>query len=315
MKHLIVTLLLGSAACQCRAEDFSQPINLFVKRLFQGTEIQADFREMWISTPEASPSRRDPNGGYLFRFQLQFEGGNDTLVFVASDRFGDVRRDAPAWSIYQRTQQNSWRLVSTGEMLQSGGISVHHPSRTIIQAFPDRFDEGKTFVTLHINTSGSTEKKRYRSEEISGDVKETIEKAVVPGVLKIEKIPLIMYLRSPQMKWRPISEHGMAAQSLDPEDAPLLASTSNVGWNEALKLLDALPKLSSNAPINPLKSEPRSMANPSPLVQPHAPQKPVESKSTQTPSEEPASSTPWSIIVVLIVAATGLLWLLVKSRK
>jgi hypothetical protein len=34
-----------------------------------------------------------------------------------------------------------------------------------------------------------------------------------------------------------------------------------------------------------------------------------------TPSEEPTSSTPWSIIVVLIVAATGLLWLLVKKRK
>lgn len=33
------------------------------------------------------------------------------------------------------------------------------------------------------------------------------------------------------------------------------------------------------------------------------------------PSEEPTSSTPWSIIVVLIVAAIGLLWLLVKKRK
>jgi hypothetical protein len=31
-------------------------------------------------------------------------------------------------------------------------------------------------------------------------------------------------------------------------------------------------------------------------------------------SEEPTSSTPWSIIVVLIVAATGLLWLLLKRR-
>ncbi len=36
---------------------------------------------------------------------------------------------------------------------------------------------------------------------------------------------------------------------------------------------------------------------------------------TATPSKEPASSTPWSVIVVLIVAATGLLWLLVKNRK
>lgn len=37
--------------------------------------------------------------------------------------------------------------------------------------------------------------------------------------------------------------------------------------------------------------------------------------TTTTPSEEPTSSTPWSIIIVLIVAATGILWLLVKNRQ
>jgi hypothetical protein len=37
--------------------------------------------------------------------------------------------------------------------------------------------------------------------------------------------------------------------------------------------------------------------------------------TTSTPSEEPTSSTPWSVVAVLIVAATGLLWLLVKKRK
>ena len=44
--------------------------------------------------------------------------------------------------------------------------------------------------------------------------------------------------------------------------------------------------------------------------------KAIEAKPTATtPSEEHASSTPWSIIVVLIVAATGLLWLLLKRRS
>jgi hypothetical protein len=47
-----------------------------------------------------------------------------------------------------------------------------------------------------------------------------------------------------------------------------------------------------------------------------APQKALESKPTATQtSEELTSSTPWSIIVVLIVAAIGLLWLLLKGRK
>jgi len=38
-------------------------------------------------------------------------------------------------------------------------------------------------------------------------------------------------------------------------------------------------------------------------------------KADGRPSEEPATATPWSFIVVLIAAATGLLWLLVKKRK
>jgi hypothetical protein len=40
-----------------------------------------------------------------------------------------------------------------------------------------------------------------------------------------------------------------------------------------------------------------------------------EAKPELSPNEEPASSTPWGIIVVLIVVATGLLWLLFKGRK
>jgi hypothetical protein len=49
--------------------------------------------------------------------------------------------------------------------------------------------------------------------------------------------------------------------------------------------------------------------------QPPAAKQAPEAKPAPIPSEEPTSSTPWSIIVVLVVAAIGLLWLLVKNRK
>ena len=53
---------------------------------------------------------------------------------------------------------------------------------------------------------------------------------------------------------------------------------------------------------------------PSP-VQPPAPKKAAEAKpAVSSPSEEPAS-TPWLVWSVLIVAATGLLWLLLKKRE
>ena len=45
------------------------------------------------------------------------------------------------------------------------------------------------------------------------------------------------------------------------------------------------------------------------------PQKAPAPKTATPPSPEPSSSTPWSIIVVLIVAACGLLWLLFKRRS
>jgi hypothetical protein len=53
----------------------------------------------------------------------------------------------------------------------------------------------------------------------------------------------------------------------------------------------------------------------SPSIQYPAPKKATEAKPAPAPSEGPTSSTPWSVIVVLIVAATGLLWLLLKGRK
>lgn len=54
------------------------------------------------------------------------------------------------------------------------------------------------------------------------------------------------------------------------------------------------------------------LINPPPL----APKKATEAKPMRpASSEEPATSRPWSVIAVLLVAATGLLWLLVKNRK
>lgn len=70
-------------------------------------------------------------------------------------------------------------------------------------------------------------------------------------------------------------------------------------------------------PVN--SSEVQSLQNNSPIVQPPALNEAAESKTiapkTSSPSEEPTSSMPWSIIVVLIVAALGLLWLLLKRRS
>jgi hypothetical protein len=53
---------------------------------------------------------------------------------------------------------------------------------------------------------------------------------------------------------------------------------------------------------------------PLPIVQPPAPKPTPSTAPTAVPDEEAASSTPWGIIVVLIVAATGFLWLVLKKE-
>jgi hypothetical protein len=63
--------------------------------------------------------------------------------------------------------------------------------------------------------------------------------------------------------------------------------------------------------IRPEASTPR----PLPSAQPSTPIAPGQKEAAPPTSDEQTSSTPWSIIVVLIVAALGLLWLLLKRRS
>jgi hypothetical protein len=75
-----------------------------------------------------------------------------------------------------------------------------------------------------------------------------------------------------------------------------------------VRMAETKPNSSASSPINTLRhSEPEPNQS--------APFEGRESNAAMTPSEEPSSSTPWSVIVILIVAATGLLRLLLKNRK
>lgn len=71
----------------------------------------------------------------------------------------------------------------------------------------------------------------------------------------------------------------------------------------------------SSSPKSSTQINPDEIRKPPPVAQLSATKKAPEAEPAPTPSEEPAPSTRWSIIVVLIVAASGLLWMLLKSRK
>ena len=98
-----------------------------------------------------------------------------------------------------------------------------------------------------------------------------------------------------------------------PTAEQLRAYEASFGKLEELVTKGALPKSDPKRQPTPTQA---SVIPPAVPAVPTAPKKaPSTAPAPSTPSEEPTSSTPWSVIIVLIVAATGLLWLLVKKRK
>lgn len=81
---------------------------------------------------------------------------------------------------------------------------------------------------------------------------------------------------------------------------------------QLMKLTTLWPLALGSSPSDALKQT-TPTPKPSPVVQPPTPKKAPDATPATT-SEEPAS-TSWLVWVVVIVAATGLLWLLVKNRK
>lgn len=104
-----------------------------------------------------------------------------------------------------------------------------------------------------------------------------------------------------------------------------IASTQDAKWIRERLTQILLPKPQSKeqpptqndsaAPASTFQPQPTATTPPLSSVQPPVAKKPLDVKPAPTPRGQPVSSTPWSIIVVLIVAAIGLLCLLVKNRR
>jgi hypothetical protein len=108
--------------------------------------------------------------------------------------------------------------------------------------------------------------------------------------------------------------HFDAKMYLDLAQEMVRISGKNLGYSESIlspsRSTPTTPSLTSDPPHEQIDTSVPTQKPPA-IKQPPAP----KAKPAPSSGEEPTSSTPWSIIVVLIVAACGLLWLLVKNRK
>lgn len=305
----ILTFVLSTLVSM--ASGFPEAVNAYVRELFFGDDFRDDFRERWrpVMWESYSSQRNDPNGGYVFRFTLSFSPDEKALAFVGTDRFGGGKPAMLAWNIYMRSEDGEWQKIAESKIINHERFYIDYDARTILQHWPDRFGEGKSFSLLRIGKDGSYEEEYYSSEDTPVEKQEEMGVRGEPFHPQIEKIPIAAYLLDPTLEWRPLSEHGMVAQSLDPADAPLLASGKDLEWSQAVDFAKTLID-------NP--SEPqRTHASSEPLPQPPAPGKPTEQKPapTTTVEESPPFSPRWPVVAVVVVAALGLLWLWLKKRK
>jgi hypothetical protein len=99
----------------------------------------------------------------------------------------------------------------------------------------------------------------------------------------------------------------------DPSALRLTRSQSIEARDEIIRQVrGTTPDATPDATPDEVRPQPLPTIVPQPT---RSARQPSETKSTSsTQGAEPTSSTPWSIIVVLIVAACGLLWLLLKRR-
>lgn len=146
----------------------------------------------------------------------------------------------------------------------------------------------------------------------AADFEKQLEAAIAPYSSSekpvLEMISLAEYLQQPNPLWRAVDTSGQ----FNLRNQHQLADEQ-----ERLKQIRHLTRSAAvSALITDTVTTTQTTPSPKPPSeeQPPAP-KTTEAKPAQLSSKEPASSMPWGVILIFIVAAIGLAWLLLKKRK
>lgn len=143
------------------------------------------------------------------------------------------------------------------------------------------------------------------------DFEQRLQAAIAPyarrGKPVLEMISLAEYLKQPDAAWRAVDTTGqfnLRNQHQRADEQDRLKQVGQLTRSEAVSGLATSTATTSQTTPTP---------KPPPVVQPLPTKKALDAKPATT-SEEPAS-TSWLVWGIVIVAATGLLWLLAKKRK
>ena len=265
------------------------------------------------------------NGGYVMRHMVDVTGDGRPELLVSSSLASSSNRSE--WKVFDVSPTGQMRPYEGTINLMADAVWVTKAggSTELRCEWPPDFDSDEGLKN-RLLPEGEVRHHVSRIEFAYPKIKETKASVTEAEALslkagstdakpKLEAMLLADYLTNPNAAWQVVSE--WRSNSNDyfqrPEDAARINELSGFTPQVAMSLLGAVqgdvqPAPSATLPTPQQVRPPK--ANPS-----SAPKAPDARPTASTPSEEPTSSTPWSVIVILIVAATGLLWLLVKKRK
>lgn len=139
-----------------------------------------------------------------------------------------------------------------------------------------------------------------------------------PGELpKLQAILLADYLTNKDAKWSDVTELRRDASDSYYLDEDKERAENNTAFTPQVALSQlGVDQSTSKGSEDQTGAHQSEQANPPFIPQRSAPRKPTEQKPAPiTTVEEPASSTRWPLVAVVIVGALGLLWPWLKKRK
>jgi hypothetical protein len=267
---------------------------------------------------EAWNWEKNRNGGYLLRTTIDVTGDGQPEVFIASTLHSSRREHY--WKIFDVADDGTMRPYEKGlnfsfawPMIENNKVSLVYmagANRDRMQAGEEKYLSVSRFV---FNFPEISETTTYVSE----DEEIKLQPADHGEFPKLQAILLADYLTNPDAKWSDVTE-----LKLDASDSYYLEEDKErAEKNTAFTPQVALSQLGMGQPTSKGSEDQTGahqseQANPPFIPQQSAPRKPTDQKpATSPPVEEPSSSTRWLVLAAVIVAALGLLWVLLKKRK
>jgi len=260
------------------------------------------------------------NGGYLLRMAIDVTGDGVPELFLTSSL--TAVKQVAEWTVYDLNKAGEMRPYLRSIRLPADSVwpasNDSDPSLVYVAA-PDRERElasdEKSYPVHHF---------KFTFPEIN----KTLAYASADDVLKIrpsdpsqlpklQAILLADYLTKPDAKWVDVTEWKLDANDcfFRPEDTERAMKNTDFTPQAALVMLGLAQQAPQNGnSVTPHTSTPESLPT---AAQPRPPKAHESKPALPATSGKPITSTPWDVILILmlIVAAIGLAWLLLKKRN